>query len=199
MRKMINMFDFFRKSPKAKVSMPIEHVELEDKLQVKIDRMRQGIMESVNIHGFVTVIKNEGRKDEEILCKNKHNLLATDGIDIFHKAVYNDTSATEVGNNFIALSVNTHTPVVGDTTLLGEITTGGLARIGATTNNHTDDTNVTTLAHTFTASATHTAVQLSGIFNQLAVGGTLTHENTFTPANLVSSDTLTVTWTLTLG
>ena len=30
--------------------------------------------ESSLIHGYVTVVKNEGREDVEIHCKNKHNL-----------------------------------------------------------------------------------------------------------------------------
>lgn len=200
---MFNLFNLFFNmnddSSRSKLRSFLEHSEANDNIGIKSRQMRNEVEDTLNIHGYVTVVKNQGKENEEVLCKDKHNLLTTDGIDIFHKAIYVDTVATEVGNNFLALSVNTHTPVVGDTTLLGEITTGGLARALATTITHTNDTNVTTLAHTFTASATHTAVQLAGIFNQLTIGGTLTHENTFTPANLVSGDTLTVTWTLTLG
>ena len=196
---MIKMFDFFRKSPKAKADI-LEHIDNSDSTNVKVEQIRDKIIEGTPIHGYVTVVKNLGRPDEQILCENKENLLTTDGIDQIHKAVYVDTSAVEVGNNFIALSVNVWTPVVADVLLLGEITTNGLERSNPTdTVTHVDDTNVTTLIHTFTASGTHTAVQLSGIFNQGTIGGDMTHENTFTPANLVSSDTLTVTWTLTLG
>ena len=60
-------------------------------------------------------------------------------------------------------------------------------------------TGSVTLNKIFTASGTHTAVQMSGTFNQLAVGGTIGHEAIFTPVTLASSDTLSVTWTLTLG
>ena len=69
----------------------------------------------------------------------------------------------------------------------------------ATTISHSTGTNSTTLNKIFTASGTHTAVQMSGTFNQLAVGGTIGHEAIFTPVTLASSDTLSVTWTLTLG
>ena len=31
------------------------------------------------IHGYVTVVKNAGKPDEETLCKNKHNLLTNAG------------------------------------------------------------------------------------------------------------------------
>ena len=59
-------------------------------------------------------------------------------------------------------------------------------------------TNTTTLQNTFTASATFSAVQLSGLLNAASTG-TLGHEATFTSVALVSGDTLQVTWTLTLG
>ena len=83
--------------------------------------------------------------------------------------------------------------------MLGEITTNGLERLLATTISHSTGTNSTTLNKIFTASGTHTAVQMSGTFNQLAVGGTIGHEAVFTSVTLASSDTLAVTWTLTLG
>lgn len=193
------MFDFFRKSSNAIGEVHVEHIDTSDLSESTVHQKRELTHESINIHGFVTVVKNEGRADEQILCQDKPNLLTTDGIDQMHKAVYVDTSATEVGNNFIAVTVDVGSPAIGDTVLTGEITTNGLQRLQATTITHIDDTNVTTLAITFTASGTHTAVQKSAIFNQLSLGGDMTHINTFTPANLISGDTLTVTWTLTLG
>jgi len=101
--------------------------------------------------------------------------------------------------NFIALTSDSTGADATDTTLPSEITTNGLERALATTISHSTDTNSTTLNKIFTASGTHTAVQMSGTFNQLAVGGTIAHEAVFTPVTLASSDTLSVTWTLTLG
>ena len=86
-----------------------------------------------------------------------------------------------------------------DSLLPSEITTTGLERALATTISHSTGTNSTTLNKIFTASGTHTAVQMSGTFNQLSVGGVIGHESVFTSVSLASSDTLTVTWTLTLG
>ena len=114
----------------------IEHTSTIDGAQTKTSKQK-GLKENSMIKGFVTMIKNEGRADEQILCKNKPN--------------------------------------------------------------HSTGTNSTTLNKIFTASGTHTAVQKSGTFNQLAVGGTIGHEAVFTPVTLASSDTLSVTWTLTLG
>ena len=150
------------------------------------------------IHGYVTVVKNAGKQDEEILCKNKHNLLTNAGRDYFHAQCYTNTSAGGIGVNYIALSENSSGANATHTAVAGEINSGGLTRVQATTRTHSSGTNTTTLAQTFTASATFTAVQLSGLLNASSTG-TLGHEATFTSVALVSGDTLSVTWTLTLG
>ena len=154
--------------------------------------------ESPLINGYVTVIKNAGRKDQVILCENKKNLLTNAGRDLFHAQCYTNTSAGTRGAGFIALTTDVGAASASDTTLASEISTGGLARADATTKSHTGGTNETTIQHTFTASATHTAVVKCGLFNASS-GATLAHENTFTTVTLQSSDTLQVTWTLTLG
>ena len=150
------------------------------------------------IKGWVTVIKNAGRPDEQVLCENKPNLLTNAGRDWMIAQVYTNTGAGTRGSGFIALTSDSSGADATDTSLPSEITTGGLARADATTKSHTAGTNSTTIRHTFTASATHTAVQMSGLFNA-ASSGTLSHENTFTSVTLQSSDTLQVTWTTTLG
>ena len=156
------------------------------------------IEENQLIHGFVTVVKNAGKDDEQILCKNKHNLLTNAGRDYFHAQDYTNTSAGGVGVNFIALSENSGGAAAGHTAVAGEISTNGLARALASTRTHSSGTNTTTLQNTFTASGSFSAVQLSGLLNA-GSSGTLGHEATFTSVALVSGDTLQVTWTLTLG
>ena len=153
------------------------------------------------IHGFVTVVKNLGKPDEQVLCKDKHNLLTNGGRDAMHTALYTATAASQVGFNYIAVSSNTGGANATHTALAGEITSGGLERALATTRTHTGGTNTTTLSKTFTATATHPDVQLAGLFDAAGppVAGVMAHENTFSAASLLSTDTLTVTWTLTLG
>lgn len=152
------------------------------------------------IKGWVTVIKNAGRPDEQVLCENKPNLLTNAGRDWMIAQVYTNTSAGTRGSGYIALTANSTSPAASDTSLASEITTGGLARADATTKSHTGGTNSTTIQHTFTASATHTNVQKSGLFNNTKDNSdTMSHENTFTAVTLQSSDTLQVTWTTTLG
>ena len=147
--------------------------------------------------GELTVIKNQGRPDEKILCYKKRNLLTNAGRDKAHAQIYTNTTAGARGAGFIAVTVDVAAPADADTVLTGEITTGGLARADASTKTHPVGTNSTTISHTFTASATHTNVQKAALFDAAAVG-TMYHENTFTATTLISSDTLTVTWTLTL-
>ena len=154
--------------------------------------------DSMNIRGYVTVIKNAGKSNEEIICMNKPNSLTNFGRDWMHAQVYTNTSAGTRGAGYIALTTNTGAPAATDTTLTGEITTNGLARADASTKTHSSGTNSTTIQHTFTASGTHTAVQKAALFNA-ASSGYMAHVNTFTPVTLQSSDTLQVTWTVTLG
>lgn len=164
----------------------------------KVNRMTE---EHQVIHGFVTIVKNLGREDEEVLCKDKHNLLTTAGRDAMHDALYVDVTASQKGFNNIALSTNAGGADASHTAVAGEITSGGLERTLASTKSHIATQNTSTVAHTFTATAIHTAVQLAGLFDVATapVSGKLGHENTFTPASLQIADTLTVTWTLTLG
>lgn len=175
----------------------IEQVNNLSTLNIKTSK-NNSMEESMNIHGYVTVIKNPGKSDEQVLCMNKHNLLTDDGRDWMHAQIYTNTTAGTRGAGYIALTSDATSPSASDTTLTSEITTGGLARADASTKTHSSGTNTTTIQHTFTASATHTNVQKAALFNASSAGY-MAHENTFTPVTLQSSDTLQVTWTVTLG
>jgi len=151
------------------------------------------------IHGYVTIIKNAGTNNEEIIVQNKHNLLTNTGKAYFHDQCYTNTSAGGQGCRFVGLSQDSTSPSASDTDLSagsGEISTGGLARANADSANTSG--SVTTIVKTFTSSATFTAVQKSGLFNASS-SGTMAHEAVFTSVALVAQDTLQVTWTLTLG
>lgn len=149
--------------------------------------------------GYLTAIVNEGRPDEEVLCRNKPNLVTSGGRDAIHSAIYINTSASVAPFNYIALSANSATPAAANTSLAGEITSGGLARAQATTRAHTNGQPTSTLTEVFTATASHTGIRLSAIFNASSAG-TMLHiavlDNT---RNLVNNDTLTITWTITMG
>ena len=128
------------------------------------------------------------------------NLLTNAGRDKIHKMVYVDTSAIERGFGCISLTQTSITPAATDTTLSGEITTGGLGRAEATTKTHSTGTNTSLVEHTFTSDTTFnsTGVKASGLFNALS-GGTMGHIVTFTNQPLVQFDQLRVSWLITAG
>jgi len=181
----------------------IENVSMDEALGAIIKQTRP-ISENFGVKGYVTVIKNIGREDEQVLAYNNENLLTQGGRDAFHNAMYSNQGAiTQDSFSHIALSVSATGKSSLATSLTGEITGTGLARTNDTganesTTSHTATQNTTTVSHTFTATGIHTAVQLCGLLDNSA-GGTLGHENTFTSANLEVDDTLTVTWTITAG
>lgn len=99
---------------------------------------------------------------------------------------------------YIAVTTTAISPAYTDTTLSGEITTNGLARaIASCSVNAAASGSITaTCSKTFTASGTFTAVQASGLFTQ-SVTGILYEEGTFSSVNMISGDTLTVSWVTT--
>lgn len=184
-------------------------------LLTSIGRGRGFVEGDVEIHSWWTVEKGTWHADPngpevapvtgergyytyEYLCIDKHNLLTYPGRDWMHNQLYTNTSAGTRGTGFVAVSTDAGSPATGDTALTGEITSGGLARADADTKQHVNGTNLTTIEHTFTASAQHTGVRRVMLFNA-ASSGTGSHSNTFTAANLEINDTLKVTGLLTLA
>lgn len=112
--------------------------------------------------------------------------------------------AIDVGHapaRFIALTENATAPAVTDTALTGELTTGGCSRALATYA-HTLAALTYTLQKTFSVTATFPAIHKAGIFtaSTLAAIGLMTFEtNLNADANVVSGDSLQVTWTVTTG
>jgi len=125
-----------------------------------------------------------------------HNLLTDAGRDFLSQQGYYTTGLDSNGGCYIALSSDTNGAGDAHTSLAGEITNNGLGRaIGTVAHNNGE--NTTTIQKTFTATDTHTAVQLCGLFSA-STAGTLVHEATFTSATLENNDQLQMTWTITL-
>ena len=149
--------------------------------------------------GYLSAVINKQDGTNEQVTHLKKNLLTLDGRDLFHAQCYTNTSNGTRGAGYIALTTDTTTPADTMTALTGELASNGFSRADATTKTHTNDTNSTTIEHTFTASGTVNAIARSGTFNN-ASGATLCHVAAFgTTASLISGDTLKVTWTLNLG
>lgn len=137
--------------------------------------------------------------------QESHNLILDGGRVAIHTYVYG-TSAQRTaaglsgtGFNYIALTNDSGAPAAGDTTLTGELTTDGLGRAVGTVTLPTGSGNQTTVAKTFTyTGGTSQAVQKTALFDASSAGK-MAHELTFTQRTLFPSDTLTVTFTITLG
>jgi len=99
---------------------------------------------------------------------------------------------------WISLSTSASSPSAAWTQIPTEITTGGLERVAGAYASTGD--GVWTISFQFTATATHTAVQLVGF--QWAItplDGTLMWADTINPATLNSGDKLTITGTSTVS
>jgi hypothetical protein len=157
----------------------------------------------MQIHGYLSASVTKKKTGQIIILANReHNLLTTDGIDFYHsQCLVADAAANTKAANQIAVTESTITPAVGNTVLTGEVTTNGLARSNPTsTVTHTDNTNSTTIEHTFTAAGAFTDVKASALFNA-ASAGIMTHIANFTTGSgtLASGDTLKVTWTIQIS
>lgn len=124
------------------------------------------------------------------------NLITNAGRDYLHLQGYGTAGLGTNGLNWIALSNDTLTETASSTTLSTEIAANGLTRAqGAYA--HTAATNTTTIDKTFTASGTQSA-QKAALFTASSAG-TMNHVLAFTQRNLLTSDTLQITYTITLG
>lgn len=103
-------------------------------------------------------------------------------------------SGAEAAFTYIAIGIGTTAAAAGDTALGSEIVTGGGERGAATasrvTTDVTNDTAQLVLTYNFTGSF---AVTESGVLNAASVG-TLLARQVFSAVNVVSGDSLQVTW-----
>ena len=130
-------------------------------------------------------------------------LLVTAGRDALH-AQHLGTSAQPASFNYMGVSANVTAPSAANTTLPGEITTGGGGLIRAqATYAHTGGTNTSTLTKTFTANGSDSlpvTIAKIGVFNAVTVG-TLAYETLLnaTATLTISGDNVAITETVTAG
>lgn len=130
-------------------------------------------------------------------------LLTNVGRDALHQQLLT-TGSQPAAFHYMGISANATAPSATDTTLAGEITTGGggLVRASATFA-HTTGTNTSTLTNTFTANGSDTlpvTIAQIGIFNASSSGTICFHTALSGTATLsVIGDNITVTETVTAG
>lgn len=134
----------------------------------------------------------------EVLGEDERwNLITNAGRIFLHKQGYDTTGLSANGLNYIALSNDAVTETAASTTLSAEIVANGLQRAQGTVTLPTGSGTQTTIAKVFTATGAQSA-QKAALFSA-AAAGTMNHVLGFTQRNLISGDTLSVTFTITLG
>lgn len=118
------------------------------------------------------------------------NLVVTTGKS--HIADQLSSSPGQGAMSHMAVGTGSTAPAAGDTTLGTEIDRNALT-------SRTDATNVVTYVGDWAAGdATNSAIAEAGIFNASS-SGTMLARATFTAINKGASDTLKITWTVTIG
>lgn len=136
----------------------------------------------LSLRGDVSIKLN----DEIVL--EKKNLIVQVGKNYLANAI---TANTTSPFTYMAVGTGTTPATTSDTTLTTE-----LARLAFTSQSVT--TNVVTLVTTYAAGTGTGAITEAGIFNASS-GGTLLSHVVFSAINKGSVDSLTITWTITVG
>jgi hypothetical protein len=138
-----------------------------------------------------------------VFARTRPLLLTNAGKDMISAQIAGSASATAVAK-WTALTANVTAPAAGDTTLTGEITTGGGGLIRKTgTYAHTGGTATYTMTTVFTANgsdALPVTIGKRGVFDA-ASAGNMVYETLVSPTATISAsgDQLTLTDTVTIS
>ena len=148
----------------------------------------------------VSVYLQRADEDESTFWSHHAGVLTTIGKN-FIEGKLGDSTYTNNTKFADAISVSTDSgsPAAGWTSIPNEITSGGLDRNTGTYSSTGD--GQWTIEYQFTATTTHTDVQLTGLQWDPTdgSGNDLLAADTFTPVTLNNNDKITVTWTITVS
>jgi len=159
----------------------------------KIIRINEGPYARVKVRNYVhmVVLDKFGRVKS---VSHSTNLRTTAGLNWQSDLM---GSAAGVPAKYIGLTENATAPAIGDTTLAGELTTDGLTRALALYN-HTPGSPIYTLFKAFTVTGGPHTIEKTAVFT-LVSGGVMVFEAVANPVSVVdNTDTLNVTWTISL-
>lgn len=187
-----------------------------DKMGAKVSKNVK-LNNPMGIQGYVTIIKNKGRPDEQVILKDAPNSVTHAWVDRMSEIMYETKNSTTVaGCRWIGLTNDDIAGTSGsDKQALTEFDNetssvnfdtsevSGAARSADNRHEaapqHTDSMFLIELDATFTANQSVT-VQGAGLFDKITASGSiLAHVRGFTSVTLSDNDTLTVSWDITLG
>ena len=147
------------------------------------------IQDEVKLTGRLNIVLTDenGNVKEEV---NVDNLVVTGGKGFIASRMKDATAAVM---SHMAVGTGAVAPAVGDTTLGAEIASSRTALTSTTVT-----TNSVAYVCTFGTGVGTGAVTEAGIFNAASVG-TMLCRTTFSVINKGASDTLTITWTVTVN
>lgn len=108
------------------------------------------------------------------------------------------TVARANGFNYVALTNDGAAPSTVDTSLTGELAADGLGRAQGVVALPVSPANIVTITKVFTFTGAAQSVQKTALFDAAAFG-VMNHEIQFTPRALVTSDTLTLVFSITVS
>lgn len=182
--------------------MPNDEQAVNDAISVVLTKgdgsVASGLQETLKMTGrvHVAVYDDAGTLKDE---RHIHNLVVTAGKAYIAALLQ---GAAPAAMTAMAVGTGTSAPAAGDTDLQSEITTGlSGTRVSITRTNPTS--TVIRYVATWTAGqATNGAITEAGTFNAAAVGpasGTMLDRATFTAIPKGASDSLTITWDVTIS
>jgi hypothetical protein len=166
----------------------IERLTVADEVSASVGR-GQAIDDGLSITGHV-LVELFGENGELKETREVDNLVVTAGKNHIADALSSAPGQAAMG--WMAVGTGSTAPAAGDTALGTEIDRNALT-------SRTDATNVVTYVGDWAAGdATNAAIAEAGIFNA-ASAGTMLARATFTAINKGASDTLKITWTVTIS
>ena len=126
------------------------------------------------------------------------NLVTNVGRVQAHTQVYATSGLLTNGFNYIALTNDSTSPAASGTTLTSEIAANGLTRAQGTVTLASGSGNTTTVDKTFTCATSNQACQQTALFTASS-SGVMNHWASFTQRSLIVTDTIQITFTITLG
>ena len=164
-----------------------DQTPLVDDLEIALGRsLSPDDLANITANVLVEVIDEAGRVKE---TREVHNLVVDAGKTHIAAAL---SSSPPTAMSHMAIGTGTTAPAAGNTALVTELDRNALT-------SRTSASNVVTYVGDWAAGdGTNSAIAEAGIFNASSAG-TMLARATFTAINKGASDTLKITWTVTVG
>ncbi|MGH9991485.1 MAG: phage tail fiber protein [Nitrososphaera sp.] len=153
--------------------------------------------EAMTVEGFVDIMVYDefGNLKEE---RHFDNGITNTGFELIADRIAGHSAFTGNEANYIALGTSNTAFDVTQTALGAELSGGSYARQQDTDAAYTSGTKSFAISATFAAGVATGALQESGLFDASTTGNMMARQ-TFSTINVGASDSITVTWTITLS